>query len=35
MAKKRYVNTLDRSFFGNYIYDQDVAQKLPSAQNTF
>lgn len=26
MAKKRYVNTRDQSFFGNYIYDQVVPQ---------
>lgn len=26
MAKKRYVNTRDQSFFGNYIYDQVVSQ---------
>jgi transposase, IS5 family len=26
MAKKRYVNTRDQSFFGNYIYDQVVPE---------
>ena len=26
MAKKRYVNTRDQSFFGNYVYDQVVPQ---------
>ena len=24
MAKKRYINTREQSFFGNYIYDQVV-----------
>ncbi|MEA3325999.1 MAG: transposase [Chloroflexota bacterium] len=27
MAKKRYINTRDQSFFGNYIYDQMVPAK--------
>ena len=26
MAKKRYVNTQDQTFFGNYIYDQVVPE---------
>jgi hypothetical protein len=26
MAKKRYVNTRDQSFFGDYIYDQVVPE---------
>jgi len=27
MAKKRYINTREQSFYGNYIYDQMVPQE--------